>query len=83
MRLTRASLETLAVIILSICFKKWLWLLFVIPVIARELLYNRMPKKNRPVFSQIFWIPELAIILGASVYCIYRGMNDPFLYFRF
>lgn len=25
----------------------------------------------------------LAIIFGASVYCMYRGFDDPFLYFRF
>lgn len=25
----------------------------------------------------------LLIIFGLSIYCIYRGMNDPFLYFRF
>lgn len=25
----------------------------------------------------------IAIIFGASIYCMYRGFNDPFLYFRF
>lgn len=25
----------------------------------------------------------IVIILGASVYCMYRGLDDPFLYFRF
>ena len=25
----------------------------------------------------------LLVLLAASVYCIYQGMNDPFLYFRF
>lgn len=34
--------------------------------------------KNRKV---VFLL--LAIIFGASVYCMYRGFDDPFLYFRF
>ena len=25
----------------------------------------------------------LAAIFAGSVYCMYRGLNDPFLYFRF
>lgn len=34
--------------------------------------------KNRTVISGI-----LTVIFGASVYCLYRGFDDPFLYFRF
>lgn len=34
--------------------------------------------KNRAVISGI-----LTVIFGASVYCLYRGFDDPFLYFRF
>lgn len=31
-----------------------------------------------------FWMSILLLILfGASVFCIYRGLNDPFLYYRF
>lgn len=32
--------------------------------------------------SGILWL-ALAAIFAASVYCIYMGLNDPFLYFRF
>ena len=28
-------------------------------------------------------IPILLVIFWAAVYCLYKGMNDPFLYFRF
>lgn len=76
-------LEAAAVILLAVIFRKWNWLLIILPIIAREMLYNRLPKMNKPVFNQFFWIPELTLILGASLYCIYMGMNDPFLYFRF
>lgn len=31
-----------------------------------------------------FWMSILLLIIfGASVFCIYRGLNDPFLYYRF
>ncbi len=30
----------------------------------------------------VLWLIRLAV-LGACTYCMYRGMNDPFLYFRF
>ena len=31
-----------------------------------------------------FWMSLLLLIIfGASVFCIYRGLNDPFLYYRF
>lgn len=32
--------------------------------------------------KRIIW-GLLLIVLGASVYCMYRGLDDPFLYFRF
>lgn len=35
--------------------------------------------RHKPV---VVWV-LLAVIFGASVYCMYRGFNDPFLYFRF
>ena len=34
--------------------------------------------KNRVIIGLL-----LAVIFGASVYCMYRGFDDPFLYFRF
>ncbi|MDE6951403.1 MAG: MBOAT family protein, partial [Lachnospiraceae bacterium] len=31
-----------------------------------------------------FWMSFLLLcIFGASVYCMYKGLNDPFLYYRF
>ena len=43
-----------------------------------------IPKKLYLRFKES-WIvyPVLAAMLGASIYCLYRGLNDPFLYFRF
>lgn len=38
-----------------------------------------MKKYHKSWFMKLF----LALIFGLSVYCIYMGMNDPFLYFRF
>ncbi len=76
-------LESILVIAVSVMFRKWLWLLFLIPIAAREALYHRLRKQVKPVFNQFFWVPELLVVLGAAIYCIYMGMNDPFLYFRF
>ena len=38
-----------------------------------------LEKYHKTIFMKLF----MAFILGLSVYCMYRGMNDPFLYFRF
>lgn len=46
---------------------------------STKLPYNILKRvKNRAVI----WLLLLAIF-GASVYCMYRGLDDPFLYFRF
>ena len=63
--------------------EKWWWLLFLIPVLLREMFLRQLPKKKRGEVRKLYWIPELAVVLAASLYCIYMGMNDPFLYFRF
>ncbi len=43
-----------------------------------------LPKKFYLKYKNRWFIYlPLAAMLGASVYCLYRGMNDPFLYFRF
>ncbi len=76
-------LESVTLIVVSIIFRKWLWLLFLIPIFGREMLYHRLKKQIKPVFNKFFWTPELLVVLGAAIYCIYMGMNDPFLYFRF
>ena len=55
----------------------------------RELLclnfarFMQLPKNRKAAVGKVFWMPELILIFSLSVYCIYRGMNDPFLYFRF
>ncbi|HNZ99270.1 MBOAT family O-acyltransferase [Ruminococcus sp.] len=41
-----------------------------------EAIYKKM--KN-----SIVTVLLLLVIFGASVYCMYRGMDDPFMYFRF
>ena len=38
-----------------------------------------MEKYHNSIVVKLF----LAILFGLSVYCMYMGMNDPFLYFRF
>ena len=43
----------------------------------------QLPKNRKAAVGKVFWMPELILIFSLSVYCIYRGMNDPFLYFRF
>lgn len=48
------------------------------------ILSSKLPQKLYHKFknSAIMYI-VLAIVLAGSVYCLYMGMNDPFLYFRF
>jgi alginate O-acetyltransferase complex protein AlgI len=45
---------------------------------------TELPKKLYMRFKEK-WIvyPVLAVMLGVSIYCLYMGLNDPFLYFRF
>ncbi|MEE1239010.1 MAG: MBOAT family protein, partial [Acutalibacteraceae bacterium] len=46
---------------------------------STKLPYNLLKCiKNRTVICII-----LAVIFAASVYCMYKGLDDPFLYFRF
>lgn len=62
------------------------WIFFVVGILfSSKLPFNLLEKlksvkvKNKPIF---IYIILLAIFMG-SVYCLYRGFNDPFLYFRF
>lgn len=41
-----------------------------------EMIYKKI--KNTPFCAVL-----LLVVFWASVYCMYKGMNDPFLYFRF
>lgn len=52
--------------------------------IAGILFSTRLPEK---IYSKIKNTPFCALLLlvvfWLSVYCMYKGMNDPFMYFRF
>ena len=52
--------------------------------IAGIFLSATLPYKLlRKVKSKVLLSALLLIILGGSLYCMYRGLDDPFLYFRF
>lgn len=61
-------------------YLKTYWKFFVAGIIFSTRLpqtfYNKL-KKN------IVCIILLLVVFWASVYCMYQGMNDPFMYFRF
>lgn len=46
---------------------------------STQLPYRLLQKIKRPVYIYAL----LIVIFVASVYCLYRGLDDPFLYFRF
>lgn len=46
---------------------------------STKLPYKLLRKIKKPLVTWLI----LAVIFGASVYCIFKGYNDPFLYFRF
>ena len=52
--------------------------------IAGALFSTKLPfKLLQRIKSKKIVFLLLAVILSASVYCMYRGFDDPFLYFRF
>ena len=52
--------------------------------IAGILFSTRLPFSIlKRIKSRVIIGLLLAVIFGASVYCMYRGFDDPFLYFRF
>ncbi len=61
-------------------YGKWLILGLIFCTALPENIYKKM-KRSRYALALI--LPVMAVILGASIYCIYMGMNDPFMYFRF
>ncbi|HAG14415.1 MAG TPA: membrane-bound O-acyltransferase family protein [Ruminococcus sp.] len=75
--------ETLLAGFVCISAQKWVYLPLLFIPFLREYAYKSFPKRYRKSFGKLFWIPELVVIFSLSCYCIYRGMNDPFLYFRF
>ena len=53
-------------------------------LIAGVLFSTKLPYKllKRIKNRTVIWV-ILAVIFAASVYCMYKGLDDPFLYFRF
>lgn len=55
-------------------------LFFVVAVLfSTRLPYHMLQKVKRQNVIHVF----LLVVLCASLYCMYRGLDDPFLYFRF
>lgn len=48
-------------------------------IFLTETSEKLMQKYHKTIFMKVF----LIFIFGLSVYCMYMGLNDPFLYFRF
>jgi len=61
-------------------YGKWLFIGLIFTTALPENIFKKLKRSSHPY---LFTFPILAIILGLSCYCIYRGMNDPFMYFRF
>lgn len=64
-------------------FVKYLWLYGIF--LALGILFcTKLPAKIWKKYENTIWQKLiLVLIFVASLYCIYMGMNDPFLYFRF
>ena len=75
--------ESALILLCCILGRKWLFLPLALIPFLREDFYKHLSPKQRAAFGRYFWIPEMLAVFGFSCYCIYRGMNDPFLYFRF
>ena len=56
------------------------YLFFIAGIFLSTTLPYKLLKK---VKSKVLLTAFLLIILGGSLYCMYRGFDDPFLYFRF
>ena len=52
--------------------------------IAGAVFSTRLPEMiYKKIKGSLFATLLLLVVFWASVYCMYKGMNDPFLYFRF
>ena len=49
---------------------------------APQNFYKALRRSRNP-YAPYITTALMLMIFGGSVYCIYKGMNDPFLYFRF
>lgn len=56
------------------------YLFFIVAFILSAKLPYRLLKRIK---NKVVIVLLLSVILGASLYCMYRGLDDPFLYFRF
>ena len=61
-------------------YGKWLIIGLIFCTALPENIYKRLKRSSHPY---AFTFPIMAIILGLAGYCIYQGMNDTFMYFRF
>lgn len=53
-------------------------------LLAAFLFSTAIPQKiYRKIKNTILIIPVLLAIVAGTIYCLYMGLNDPFLYFRF
>lgn len=53
-------------------------------LLAALLFSTAIPQKiYRKIKNTILIIPVLLAIVAGTIYCLYMGLNDPFLYFRF
>lgn len=48
-------------------------------LLSTKLPYRLLKQIKNKIIISVF----LAVILAGSLYCMYRGFDDPFLYFRF
>lgn len=59
---------------------KMYWYFFLVAIFfSTPVPFNILKKINNQKVKYVF----SAIVLAASIYCMYRGFDDPFLYFRF
>lgn len=53
-------------------------------LIAGLIFCTPLPSKiYTKIKNKLIFVPILLAIFGVCVYCLYKGLNDPFMYFRF
>ena len=61
-------------------YLKEYFLFFIVSILfSTRLPYKLLERIKNSVFVPIL----LLVIFSASIYCMYKGFDDPFLYFRF
>ena len=52
--------------------------------LAAFIFSTDIPEKiYKKIKGSVFCVIILLVVFWASVYCMYMGMDDPFMYFRF